>query len=55
MKYPWKWEYIKEGGFNRLKVPNGWVIYMKEPGDKEISTALCFVPDANHEWELEDV
>lgn len=34
----------------RIPTPNGWLVYMTD----NKGVAACFVPDANHEWVLED-
>ena len=51
MKYSREWEAInKKGGAFRLKVHGGWIFTDGYEG----SIMCCFVPDPNHEWELED-
>jgi hypothetical protein len=45
---PLNWELLIEpsGGSKtyRLRVPSGWVV--------KCADAMCFVPDANHAWEV---
>lgn len=38
---------------DRMRVPGGWIVREQSGGENEISVALCFVPDPNHEWEIE--
>lgn len=62
MKYPRKLEIvlidIYEGIYYlcRLKVPGGWIVTEESGPEKHgpFATSMCFVPDPNHEWELED-
>lgn len=42
-----KWERFGDGVL-RLSVFGGWIVLIK---GKDVSS--CFVPDPNHEWELE--
>jgi hypothetical protein len=57
-----RWENM-EGNMQRLKVPGGWIVKSTElvagyydndsvwiKGEKMV--AMCFVPDADHSWEL---
>ena len=44
-----KWEAI-DGYTDRMKVRAGWVIRTTVPN----GVALCYVPDMQHEWELEE-
>lgn len=58
MKYPRKWENIGTG-IRRLKVPNGWLVQVftdnsvDEGTPSSVSTAITFVSDTTHTWELE--
>lgn len=64
MKYPREWERVAEldppRSTNelvlwRLKVPLGWyVLPIATGGEFSTVDALRFLPDPNHEWELED-
>ncbi len=40
----------------RLKVFGGWVVKEVSEGfgDNADSISICFVPDPNHEWKLEE-
>lgn len=53
MKYPRKWEEISdsEGLTARLKVPGGWIV---QQSNLNFGTAMCFVPDPDYKWILED-
>jgi len=55
-----KWERV-EGHTFRLKVPGGWIVQIYNcelsPDGSDLnpsSPALCFCPDPNHEWLLEE-
>lgn len=49
MKYPRKWEKIKRFTY-RLKVPGGWIV--SDTGGAGLG--ICFFPDPNYEWMLEE-
>lgn len=62
-KYPRQGEIISQGDgqlTSRLKVHGGWIFhsfFIEEDGMvrmKASSETSCFIPDPNHEWELED-
>ena len=38
----------------RAKVFGGWIVetILRNTNQEELSVAICFVPDPNHEWEL---
>ena len=46
-----KWEEIAKDTW-RLKVFGGWLISRTIDFGSDISTAVCFVPDAFHRWEI---
>ena len=46
-----KWEEIAQDTW-RLKVFGGWIVSRTIENHNGVTTALCFVPDANHEWEV---
>ena len=48
-KYSREWEKVSHM-FTRLRVPGGWVVNAWN----EDNDFLCFVPDADHQWVLED-
>ena len=58
MKYSRECEVIKSGwlgeGSCRLKVPGGWVVNFHNSSLFAEAEAVCFVPDKDHSWELED-
>lgn len=37
---------------SRIQVPGGWLITYALKVRDEISTALCFLPDPDYDWEL---
>jgi hypothetical protein len=46
----------------RAKVPGGWLInnvtyteVICNGNERNISESMCFVPDPNHEWEVDEV
>lgn len=58
--YPRNYEIVRqqenEGGtifIGRLKVPGGWVLSEHAVFENSSSNSLVFVPDPNHEWQLE--
>jgi len=38
----------------RLKVPNGWIVESRYSDESGITNSMCFVPDSNRNWQLED-
>ena len=62
-EYPREWEEVSDQTL-RLKVPEGWVVQVEQyviEYDKHdnkipkfLTTAVCFVPDPEHKWKLED-
>lgn len=67
MKFEWERIYQSHvkcmGGSNthRSKVLGGWVVsndlytdVIKKGNERCISTSICFVPDVNHEWVIDD-
>lgn len=39
---------------SRAKVKGGWLVtHSLATGNKRISSAMCFIPDENHEWSVE--
>lgn len=58
-KYPREWELINhKQDWERLKVFGGWLVHHSSRyliGDKEeVSECAVFVPDPEHNWNLED-
>ena len=53
-KYPRKYESITDNS-TRLKVPGGWIYitFWQNQSHSSLSLSTCFIPDPNHEWELE--
>lgn len=50
-KYPRQWEEVGSYPyFFRLQVHGGWLVAAEFHDD----TTICFVPDPNHEWNLEE-
>ncbi|MFP4354799.1 MAG: hypothetical protein ACLFUJ_06705 [Phycisphaerae bacterium] len=54
------WQRIKSAGEDgspdmlyRAAVPGGWLVAVTENGMDGIGTGLTFLPDAQHEWQLE--
>ncbi len=48
--YPRKWEEVNSYPyFFRLQVPGGWLVAV----ELHETTSVCFSPDPNHEWILE--
>jgi hypothetical protein len=48
-----EWELVSPKVF-RLKVYGGWIVHFEDLFTPTTGhTALCFVPDPRHEWELE--
>jgi hypothetical protein len=50
-----EWEEIGEYGYNRAKVPGGWLVECVEDipgGDRAVTVAMVYVPDSDHEWLL---
>lgn len=45
-------DYYITHAISRSQVPGGWLITYALKVRDEISTALCFLPDQDHEWEL---
>lgn len=52
-KYPRKWEIIRHGSY-RLKVPGGWLVSSEIFETEYPATSVCFFPDPENLWELED-
>ncbi|MBU4311913.1 MAG: hypothetical protein KJ706_04275 [Candidatus Omnitrophica bacterium] len=59
-KYPRKWENVNKGT-DRLMVVGGWILSVEAStttpngtAGVAVSETLCFVPDPDHTWELED-
>lgn len=52
-----EWELIFDGAYDhtyRAKVIGGWLVRHRDHwGDNEVSTPMTFIPDAQHEWEIE--
>ena len=59
IKYSRKWEKISQDTL-RLMVFGGWLVRSQDAytiGDSEatpIELGICFVPDPNHQWILEE-
>ena len=56
VKYPREWEKITVC-VGRLKVFGGWLVNSSRweiTSSIYASQTMCFVPDPNHEWELEE-
>lgn len=51
MKYPRTWEDLSLL-INRLKVPGGWIVRTSRADGND--ACQSFLPDPNHEWDLED-
>ena len=55
MKYSRKWEQI-DAETHRLKTPRGWIVVWDFRDDLGSRTScMCFVPDENSQWDLEDL
>ena len=56
MKIPFEWEEL-DNYTERLKVIGGWIIKSEnslyENGKWALSESMVFVPDPNHEWEID--
>ncbi len=54
MKIAFEWEILDEDTI-RAKVIGGWIVYTSERDDMNAvgGAAMVFVPDVNHEWEVE--
>lgn len=52
--FTWGHKYIGDG-VDRAKVFGGWIVRSQEHhGEHQVSIAICFVPDPNHEWRVFD-
>lgn len=66
MKFEWELIFENKCGENsfRAKVFGGWIVkdqFFSEPADIDVSDccvstseSMIFIPDANHEWVIED-
>ncbi len=57
IKYPRIPETIfdeEEIGATRLKIHGGWIYCQIIKSCKNMTSSSIFIPDPNHEWELED-
>jgi hypothetical protein len=52
-RYSRKWENIG-GHVDRLKIYGGWLVCAAMYNDENNNLVMSFVPDPNHEWELEE-
>ena len=56
MIYPRKWEEMtddKYAGCARLKVIGGWLVVAWVNAKERLPESLVFIPDPEHDWELE--
>ena len=52
MKIKSKWENIRDD-LIRIKVFGGWIVSIEDSNNDSPRETYLFVPDKNHEWELE--
>lgn len=55
MKIKFEWEQVDHNAY-RAKVIGGWLLenlYCAEPYLAPFSASMAFIPDQNHEWEID--
>lgn len=57
MKFEWETIYASKGNHHvttRAKVFGGWLVKHRSiPPNSDLIASMVFVPDPNHEWEIE--
>ena len=57
MKIPFDWQVLsqeKSGGMSRAKVWKGWIVNSVIAIGENVSISSIFIPDENHEWEIDE-